>query len=80
MGEQTDYIINSMIDGWGAPHDSGRTARRPAQRVTCNHCGERNLRWGNVKGGAWRVKTLDGELHVCPPALEQIRGVSDVTV
>ena len=82
VGEQADYIINSMIDGcWDfSGYHNGRRTRAPAQRVTCDHCGEDDLRWGDVKGGAWRLHTTDGELHVCPPAIEQIRGVSDVTV
>ena len=77
MGEQADYILDSMIDDWGSPYDYGRMPRRPIQCVTCDHCGAEDLRWGNVKGGAWRLHTTDGELHVCPPAIERIRGVSN---
>lgn len=77
MGEEADFIIDQMMDRWDSHLGyCGRQQRRAALIKTCDHCGESNLRWGNVKGGAWRLHTTDGELHVCPPAIEQIRGLT----
>ena len=70
MGEYADYAVEQMMDRWDSCE---RPYRRPAIIKTCNRCSEGNLRWGNVKGGEWRLKTPEGELHVCRPAIERVR-------
>lgn len=72
MGEIADQMIDDMLSGWWdwtAP-----PGRRPPMIKTCNRCGEGDLRWGNVKGGHWRLHTKQGGLHECRPAIERVRG------
>lgn len=74
MGEYADLLIDQMIDGWENRDEFFSKKRRGPTRVTCRHCGERDLRWQNIKGGAWRLHTKDGVRHVCrPPAIERAR-------
>lgn len=73
MGEYADMLIDSMIDGWEQPSKQVNLRRRVASRNRCNRCGETNLRWQNVKGGEWRLHTVEGELHTCS-AIENLRG------
>lgn len=65
MGEQADFLIDSMIDGWRGFRDFMPRARRAPTRVTCRKCGHPDLRWQNVKGGAWRLHEKDSTLHSC---------------
>lgn len=73
MGEIADDIVDSMIGDcdWSF---FDRRARRPAQIKTCNRCGEPDLRWGNVKGGGWRLHHTDGRLHECESNVERFYG------
>lgn len=71
MGEYADMLIDSMVDGW--TQSSRPPRRRVASRKRCSRCGEANLRWQNVKGGGWRLHTVEGELHTCS-AIENLRG------
>ena len=72
MGDAADDLFDSMFRNFALFDE--RPARRPATRVTCRNCGESDLRWGNVKGGGWRVKNKDGSLHVCSSAVERFYG------
>lgn len=75
MGDIADFMIEQMIDGpFHLGGGLGRAHRRPATRVRCRYCGETDLRWGNVKGGHWRIKNKDGSLHVCPSNIERLYG------
>lgn len=72
MGDAADDLIDSIFRGFELVEE--RLSRRPATRVTCRTCGETDLRWGNVKGGHWRIKNKDGSLHVCPSNIERLYG------
>lgn len=64
MGEIADAIIDRMLDGhWiNGPYSK---SRRKALSKICKYCGKENLRWGNIKGGFWRLHYKNGELHSC---------------
>ena len=70
MGEIADSIIDGILD---RHLGQSRKRRRPAI-VTCRYCGTRNLRWSNVKGGNWRLKTPDGKLHECQSTVARFYG------
>ncbi len=69
MGDAADAMLHDLFRSYGG--ESSR--RRPAQHVTCNRCGQEDLRWQNVKGGIWRLHTTEGEVHSCRPAIERVR-------
>ncbi len=72
MGDAADALFDDLYRSFGDVGPVGRH-RRLALIKTCNRCGQKNLRWQNVKGGAWRLHTPGGELHVCRPAIERVR-------
>ena len=80
MGDIADDIIDQMISGhwFGGSTFSSREYRRPATRVTCKYCGASNLRWQNVKGGAWRVHEKNGGLHRCKAIKHPVSRFRDV--
>ncbi len=62
MGEIADHLIDDMrFSSW-----SEKVFRHHLPIVKgCQRCGRSDLRWGNVKGGAWRLHEKDGTLHSC---------------
>lgn len=69
MGDMADWAVeNMMFNSWGE-YELPRKKSRPTI-VTCRNCYKRGLRWGNVKGGGWRVHERSGGLHQCAPGTE----------
>lgn len=62
MGDWADSALRHFFRTWG----NKRSGDRPPTVVTCRYCGEKDLRWGNRKGGAWEVRNRDGSRHACP--------------
>lgn len=62
MGEHSESALQYH---WrrGIPTKGKR--RKRGRVMTCQYCGQRNLRWLNVKGGGWRLATKDGDFHYC---------------
>ena len=63
MGEYADMEIERWIGDsrWGRQRE-----KRPARIVTCRHCGTKDLRFGQIKGGATVLNNRDGSRHECP--------------
>jgi len=59
----------AQFDDWvtgGCTDEPGpyRYAPTVSKQKTCRECGKAGLRWGNVKGGRWRL--FEGGIeHVC---------------
>ncbi len=75
MGDAADAMLDDLFRSFGTEGPVGRHRRAP-MRVSCRQCGVENLRWQNVKGGKWRLHTPEGDLHVCHPTIERLRGFS----
>lgn len=70
MGDAADDVLHFMTCPENGFYPTRE--RRAPTIVTCRYCGKEDLRWGNVKGGGWRVKNKDGSLHHCKPHIERL--------
>ena len=61
MGEEADRLIDNFFDFdcHTEPYEHGCTPD-----ITCNHCGECNLHWGDT-GQGWRLFDDEQKMHSC---------------